>query len=134
MNGMNTPHTAVWLDHQEAHIFHVGADSLDESRVLSEHPHKQLHQKSGPGADSGKRAKEDQVYYEEVAHALLDSEEILIVGPAKAKLELIKHLHKHHHDVAQRVIGVETVDHPTDRQVVAYARQYFAKHDSAHKG
>ena len=26
---------------------------------------------------------------------------------------------------AQRIIGVETVDHPSDRQIVAYARAYF---------
>jgi stalled ribosome rescue protein Dom34 len=129
----NTHHAAVWLDHQEAHVFYIGPDSFREELVLPTHPHRQLHRKAGPGADSGRRVKEDQVYYEDVMTALSDSAEILIVGPATAKLELIKHIHKHRHDMAQRIVGVETVDHPTDRQIVAYARQYFHAADAKQK-
>ncbi len=29
-----------------------------------------------------------------------------------------------------RILGVETVDHPTDGQVVAHARSYFAARDN----
>jgi hypothetical protein len=28
-----------------------------------------------------------------------------------------------------KIVGVETVDHPTDRQIIAYASKYFAKSD-----
>lgn len=31
--------------------------------------------------------------------------------------------------MADKVIGVETVDHPTDGQVLAYARRYFRAAD-----
>lgn len=127
---MKSEHTAVWLDHQEAHIFYIGSETFSEAAVLPAHPHRRLHRKTGPGADSGRRAKEDQTYYEDVTAALADSSEILVVGPAMAKLELIKHVHKHNHDVARRIIGVETVDHPTDRQLVAYARRYFEAADA----
>jgi hypothetical protein len=35
------------------------------------------------------------------------------------------------HDKAmvERIVGIETVDHPTDAQVVAYARKYFIAKD-----
>ena len=56
-------------------------------------------------------------------------EEILVVGPSTAKLGLIRYLHKHAHELEPRVVGVESVDHPTDGQLVAYARKYFRKVD-----
>jgi stalled ribosome rescue protein Dom34 len=127
---MTSNHTAVWLDHQEAHVFYISPDSFREAAVLSAHPYRRLHRKTGPGADSGRRADEDQAYYDDVTTAVADSQEILVVGPAAAKLELIKHMHKHYRDVAQRIIGVETVDQPTDRQLVVYARRYFEAADA----
>ena len=66
-----------------------------------------------------------QHFYGDVVRALEGAEEILIVGPAKAKLELIKYVHKHHAGLEPKIIGVETVDHPSDGQLVAYARRYF---------
>ena len=47
------------------------------------------------------------------------------MGPSTAKLELVKHVHKHDHQLVGRIIGVETADHPTDKQIVAHARAYF---------
>jgi len=120
---MSTHHAAVWLDHNEARIFHIHPESFEEETIQSPHAHIRLHPHAG--SDSGHRAAEDQAYYHDVFTALKDAEEILIVGPGKAKLELIKHAHKHDPVLAPRIIGVETVDHPTDRQIAAYVRQYF---------
>jgi hypothetical protein len=60
-----------------------------------------------------------------VVEALEGAQQILIVGPASAKLNLVKHIHSHDKKVTDKVIGVETVDHPSDAQLVAYARKYF---------
>jgi hypothetical protein len=38
-------------------------------------------------------------------------------------------VHEHDRALEPRVVGVETVDHPTDRQLVAYAKKYFARSD-----
>ena len=61
--------------------------------------------------------------------ALAGAAEILIVGPGQAKLKPIKHLHSHDHEVPDKLIGVETVDHPNDAQGVAFARNYFMARD-----
>ena len=71
------------------------------------------------------------MFFEEVAKALGESEEILVLGPSTAKLELMRYMHKHHAATEKKIVGVETVDHPTDRQVVAYARHYFEVVDAA---
>lgn len=129
--GMKTFHAAVWLDHSEARIFHIAKQGFDATLIVAEEPHRHIHRKSGPGAVSGRRAAGDPVFFEEVAKALGESEEILVLGPSTAKLELMRYMHKHHAATEKKIVGVETVDHPTDRQVVAYARHYFEVVDAA---
>ena len=107
---------------------HFSPQEVEKQIILPAEPHKQLHVKSGPWAGSGK-AKEDQKYYHDIAHALEGASEVLVVGPANAKLKFIKHIHAHDKDLVDKIIGVETVDHPTDAQIVAYARKYFFAKD-----
>ena len=57
------------------------------------------------------------------------AQEILVVGPAQAKLQLVKHIHSHDPAMSDKVIGAESVDHPSDGQLVAYARKYFVAKD-----
>ena len=116
-------HAAVWIDHNEARLFHATASTFDETVIESPKAHTQLHRKSG--SDDGQRATEDQKYYRAVAQALAEAEDVLILGPATAKLELIKYAHRHDPALGAKIIGVETVDHPTDRQLAAYIRRYF---------
>jgi stalled ribosome rescue protein Dom34 len=124
---MSHYHAVVWLDHNEAHVMHISPNDVEKSVVSPAEPHRNLHRKRG--SVSGSRQPEDQQYYHEVVEALAGAQEILIVGPGQAKLELIRHIHTHDHQVSSKVIGVETVDHPSDGQVVAFARKYFVAKD-----
>lgn len=124
---MSHHHAVVWIDHAEAHVMHISPDDVEKSIVQPSRPHQHLHVHAGT-LGSG-RAPEDQAYYHQVAQALAGAQEILVLGPAQAKLQLIKHIQAHDPALMSRVIGVETVDHPTDGQVVAYARQYFRVKD-----
>jgi stalled ribosome rescue protein Dom34 len=124
---MSLNHAVVWIDHAEAHISHFDADAADNQKIHAHSKHKHLHTHSGT-TGSG-HSPEDQKYYHEVAQALADAAEILVVGPSNAKLALIKHLHKHDPALADKVVGVESVDHPTDGQLLGYARHYFLKVD-----
>ena len=118
---MSSLHAAVWIDHNEAKIFHVDDETLDADvirprRHLSRHP-TQTAERSHPA--------DEQHFFHEVAQAVESAREILVVGPGKAKLEFIKHVQKHDHAIEPKIIGVETVDHPTDKQLVAHAKKYF---------
>jgi stalled ribosome rescue protein Dom34 len=106
---------------------HISPDDVEKSVVKPAEPHRNLQRKRG--SVSGSRQPEDQHFYHEVVEAMSGAAEILIVGPGQAKLELIKHIHSHDHTVSNKVIGVETVDHPSDAQVVAFARKYFVAKD-----
>jgi stalled ribosome rescue protein Dom34 len=124
---MSHYHAVVWLDHAQAHVMHISPDDVEKSVVHPAKAHLHLHHKSGT-MGSGK-APEDQHYYHAVIEALAGAQEILVVGPGQAKLQLIKHVHAHDPAVSNKIVGVETVDHPTDGQLVAYARKYFDAKD-----
>jgi hypothetical protein len=124
---MSHYHAVVWLDHAEAHVMHFSPEEVEKQLILPADPHKNLHIKSGKWG-AGK-AKEDQKYYHDIALALDGASEVLVVGPANAKLQFIKHIHAHDKVLSDKIIGVETVDHPTDAQIVAYARKYFLAKD-----
>lgn len=124
---MSHYHVLVWIDHMEAHVIHVSPDDVEKSIIQPHNPHHKVHSRVGTLGDG--RAPEDQNYYHRVAEALEGASEILIVGPAQAKLQLVKHIQTHVPALVSKLVGVETVDHPSDAQLVAYAREYFHTKD-----
>ena len=125
---MNHYHCVVWIDHREAHVIHFNPDDAETSIIQPKSKHKaHLHHKEG-SVGPGKTPPDDK-YNHEVADAIKDAGEILIVGPSTAKLELFKHLQRHDPAIAARVVSVETVDHPTDGQLLKFARRHFVADD-----
>ena len=124
---MQNYHAVVWLDHREAKVFFFDRHAVAEIDLRTANPNAHLHHHAG--SMSGKRTPEDQAYFHHVVEALKPATEWLITGPGSAKLELIKHIHKHDHTLSDRVVGVESSDHPTDKQIVAHARTYFKAAD-----
>jgi stalled ribosome rescue protein Dom34 len=125
---MQNYHAVVWLDHREARVFFFDRDQAIEIDLTSTKPNTHIHHKAG--SLSGHRALEDQRFLHEIVTALKPAKEWLIVGPGSAKLELVKHIHKHDASQADHIVGVETADHPTDKQIVAHARTAFKAIDS----
>jgi len=125
---MNTvSHALVWIDHHEAKIFQFDAGEVDSARVKSSDPHQHLHHKANSG-DSG-HAAVDTTFLEQVSHALRHAGSVLITGPASAKTELAAHIEKKAPELAKRIAGIQTLDHPTDGELLRLARAFFAKED-----
>jgi stalled ribosome rescue protein Dom34 len=120
-------HAVVWIDHKLARVVHFNADSSEPVVVNSTHPNQHLHHKAN-SIDSG-HAAVDNKYLEHVAQAISKSGAILVVGPASAKTELIKFLKVSHPAIAAKISAVETMDHPTDGQLLAHARKFFVADD-----
>ncbi len=122
---MHSFHVVAWLDHTEAHVIHFNRDASQTDIIKStSRPH--LHVKAG---GNGGRNGEDRAYLEQVVSAVKDAEAILIVGPGTEKTVLYKHLLERHPAVADKVVSVESSDHPTDGQLLAYARKFFVASD-----
>jgi stalled ribosome rescue protein Dom34 len=68
-------------------------------------------------------------FFGEVARTLGNTDAVLIVGPSSGKLEFFRYLHDRERDLASRIVGVESADHPTDGEIVARAKSYFRASD-----
>ena len=122
----------LWIDHREALIVFVGGDG-DETKRIESSMEKHVRFSGGSRAEEGKA--DDQrdrqftghlnTYYDEVIAHIRDAESILIFGPGEAKGEREKRLASK--GLSGRVVGVETVDKMTDRQIAAKVRQHFRK-------
>jgi stalled ribosome rescue protein Dom34 len=120
----------VWIDHREAVIIRVADEGEGEAiqRISAEvEPHGRFsaHAPGGSPEDRRDRRFGEHLhrYYDEVIAAIRDADVMLIVGPGEAKGELAQRLE--HAKLHDRIVGIETVDKLTDRQIVAKIRQHF---------
>jgi stalled ribosome rescue protein Dom34 len=73
----------------------------------------------------GHKSPADHHFFEEVAQAIAGAHEILLIGPAQTKHEFAVYLRDKHPQLAKSIVAVENADHPTDAQVLSYARKHF---------
>ena len=126
---MNTA-AGIWIDHRKAVIVIV-SDQGERTRQIESDVEKHVRFSGGSRSEQG--GAEDQQdrqftghlarYYDEVVEGLRDAESIFIFGPGEAKGELEKRLASK--GLGGRVVGIETVDKMTERQIAAKVRQYF---------
>ena len=67
----------------------------------------------------------DAGFFDHVVEALHGATEWLLVGPSTAKLEFLKHLDTHRAELRRSLVGTETMDHPTDGELLDHARRAF---------
>lgn len=123
-------HLVVWLDHKEARLISVLPDHADESTV-SARAHNDHHHWTHEQKGLKEHPEDTKRFFHGIMLALKDAEELLIVGPGSAKLQFQRYLHEHDREIEAKVVGIETVDHPSDGQLTAYARSYFGRTDKA---
>jgi stalled ribosome rescue protein Dom34 len=115
---------AVWIDQNEARIFHVDGATFDEKTVHAPTHHLHRHPK-GDLTKMRNHLSDEARFFDDVLALLTSAEAILLLGPSVTKLHLLRHAQQHQPKLAAAVVGIETVSHPTDRQVVAHVRHYF---------
>lgn len=113
----------VWTDHRLAKVFHFNEDANETTLVHSTHAHEHLHHKANSGA-SGNTAV-DKEFLERVVKTVAQAGAVLIVGPGSAKTELHSHIKHAHPQLATKISAVETVDHPSDGELLAHGRRFF---------
>ncbi|MEQ1610665.1 MAG: hypothetical protein ABL956_17135 [Hyphomonadaceae bacterium] len=114
-------HAVVWLDHHTASIHEFGADAV-QTRTFKAHHH------STRQHNSDVRAVHE--FFGEVCDALASDKEVLVTGSHTALADFKHYVIKHRAALGPRISGWEIVDHPTDGQLVAFAREFFVKYDN----
>jgi stalled ribosome rescue protein Dom34 len=128
-------HAVVWIDHTEARVFHVRPETVgheqpepvDETTILS--PQHLFHRHPKGRGEPAEHPEDATRFFHELARSLDSADTVLVVGPSSAKLEFVQYVQHHDQSLRAKIAGVETVDHPTDREIVAYARRYFKGSD-----
>jgi stalled ribosome rescue protein Dom34 len=116
----------IWIDSAEAKVFKLKAGGMETKHI---HTHGHKHHSDPHGHSSNHHPLREQLFKDVETH-VSDATEILIMGPGEAKTLFKHHLEKHRpHDLAKKVVGMETTDHPTENQVLAQARKFFKSSD-----
>jgi hypothetical protein len=125
-------HLLVVIDHREARIYSTELHGSVPQRIAPYDPFgfgRDLRYKQDDS--NGQRKPEQKSFYEAVAKTLQGAKQILMfgtgTGASSAMEQLLIDLRKHHHEIAERVIGSVAVDehHLTEDQLLAKAREMF---------
>jgi hypothetical protein len=128
----------LWIDHRQAVIVTIADEGEEISRILAK-DEKDKGQAGGARSNAPEghqqataenqrdRQYENHLsrYYAEVIASIRDAESVQIFGPGEAKRELKKRLEST--ELGGRIVGIETVDKTTDRQIAAEVRQRFVQ-------
>ena len=113
-------HAVVQIDHQQAQVLQFDAEHVQAQKVKASTRHTKQH---------GSAVRTEHEFFAEVCNALEGITEVLVAGSHTAQADFRHYADKHRPETAKRIVGYETVDHPSEAQLVALARQYFLKYD-----
>ena len=113
-------HAVVFVDHHCARIVQFGSERTHEKKVNAH-----LHLR---GQDErNERSKHE--FLGKVCDGLMGVEDVLVVGGQTAISGFRHYAQKHRPEIATHVAGYETVDHPSDNELVAFARHWFTHYN-----
>ncbi len=113
-------HAVVRIDHHSAQVLQFDPDQV-QSQTLKAHSH--------PTKQHGSTVRTEHEFFGEVCDALAGISEVLVAAAHTTQSDFRHYVEKHRPAVATQIVGYETVDHPSDKQLVALARDFFVKFD-----
>jgi len=125
-----TREVGVWIDHRKA-VIAILAGKTEQVLQVTSDMEKHVRYSGAAQEDSAEDQRDRRFtghlnkYYDQVIGCIRDADSILLLGPGEAKIELEERLRKE--ALHERVVGIETVDKMTDRQVAARVRRRFLK-------
>ena len=131
-----TKNIGLWIDHKKAIIVVQSEQGEDIQQIESgisrhvryrgaSHPKSPYSAQYQQGDDQLDNKYTEQLnrFYDKVIAQLRKAQAILIFGPGEAKRELEKRIA--HEKVNVLIVGIETADKLTDRQIATKVRKYF---------
>lgn len=113
-------HAVIWIDHQQAQVLQFDAEQV-QARKIKAHSH--------PTGQHGSAVRTQHEFYGQVCDDVADIPELLVTGSRQSQADFRHYVEKHRPALIKHILGWETVDHPTDNQLVALARKQFLKLD-----
>jgi hypothetical protein len=124
---MASNHSIVWIDHDRAVVWNFTDDAQTKSVVKAHDQDRHTHIRKSP--HGGHKTPDNIEFFEDLSKVLAGAREILVIGPAQTKDEFLTFVRKKHPQIRSEIVAVEGADHPTDPELLAYARKYFTVFD-----
>ncbi len=115
-------HAVAQIDQQAAKVLQFDADEF-QLRKVTAHRH--------DTGQHGSAVRSEHEFHAEVCDSLEGMTWVLIAGGHTALADFRHYVDKHRPALLGRIAGWETIDHPTEGQLLALARKYLATHDGA---
>tara|TARA_R110002051_G_scaffold48308_2_gene95280 strand:- start:29541 stop:29951 length:411 start_codon:yes stop_codon:yes gene_type:complete len=128
----------VWLDSKHAHIISLIGDKETELTINSEID---FFNRTGTGGSRSKWGGNQDItheknylekentqfksYFKHIAETIIDSDEILLFGPADVNEKFKKDLAQHYKSLFGKLKAVKKADSMTQNQIKAYVKDFF---------
>jgi hypothetical protein len=113
---MTYRNAVIHLSHESARIVEFDATSMHAGKI-DQHPHATRQHGSG--------VRSEHEFFGSVCDRVGSLAKVLVTGGHTTLADFRHYVEKHRSLVAPHIVGYEVVDHLTDHQLVAMARQRF---------
>lgn len=117
---MPQAHAVVRIAHDSAQILEFDAEHLEVHKVKAHSHYTRQH---------GSAVRTDHEFFAEVCKALKGVAEVLVTGGHVIQADFRHYVDKHSPETARHIVGWETINQPSEGELVAFARKYFLKLD-----
>ena len=108
----------VLIDHRSAQVLKFDANQAQTPTVKT-HTHHTLQQGHNMGSE--------EEFFGEVCDELDGIAEVVVTGSDTAQSGFRHYVDQHCPAVTQKIVGWETANHPSEGQLLAFARKHFGK-------
>ena len=113
---MKSRHAAIWLGQQHARVIH-----FDEQQFSPHRFRKTIDLRPACGRDEASCAR----FFDEICHEVEGVPELLLTGTEEVLAAFERHVATASPQVAQRIVGVQSLATPTGKRLSALARWHF---------
>ena len=117
---MPSIHAVVLVDHHTAQVLQFDEEHVKVQKVKEHTHHTKQH---------GSSVRTEHEFFGEVCDAVAGIQEVLVTGAKTAQADFRHYVEKHRAAVSSQIVGWDTVDHPTEGQLLTLARKYFIERD-----
>ncbi|MEO8525976.1 MAG: hypothetical protein ABI460_14725 [Caldimonas sp.] len=111
---------AIHIDHHDAEVLHLDAERVQTERIKEHSHYTRQH---------GSAVRTEHEFFADVCDAVAGVADVLVVGSHTAQADFRHYIGQHRAAFLKQIVGWKTVDHPTEGQLAALAREYFIEDD-----
>lgn len=108
----------IWIDREHAKVFEFSREAMVRKNFQA---HRHDHHTAK--RDNMVHQHEERHFFPQISDCLAEATSLLIIGPGMAKHHFRNYLAEHRPALMRKLIGCESVDHPTDNQIAAMAQR-----------